>query len=208
MRIWSESFADGGSMPGRLALGKPDPQAHVTFSDNLNPHLGWAELPAGTRSLVLVCHDSEVPTRADDVNREGRTVPYDLPRAEFFHWVLVDLDPSGPPIAEGEFSRGVTAKGKPGPAGARGTRSGLNNYTQWFEGDPDLGGSWFGYDGPGPPWNDERVHRYHFTLCALDVARCPIEGVFDGASVRRAIEGHVLGQAAISGTYSIYDKAR
>ena len=26
-----------------------------------------------------------------DVNKEGRSVPASLPRASFFHWVLVDI---------------------------------------------------------------------------------------------------------------------
>ena len=30
-----------------------------------------------------------------------------------------------------------------------------------------MGGTYRGYDGPAPPWNDQRVHRYHFTLFAL-----------------------------------------
>ncbi|MFX7329241.1 hypothetical protein ABTI69_20860, partial [Acinetobacter baumannii] len=88
---------------------------------NRNPHLAWSDLPAGTRSLVLICHDPDVPTRPDDVNQEGRTVPASLPRCDFTHWILVDLAPTGE-IAEGEFSSAVTACGKPGPAGPRGTR--------------------------------------------------------------------------------------
>ena len=32
-------------------------------------------------------------------------------------------------------------------------------------------GDYYGYDGPCPPWNDELVHRYVFTLYALDVPR-------------------------------------
>jgi hypothetical protein len=66
---------------------------------------------------VLICHDFDVPSRGDDVNQPGREVPAELPRVDFFHWVLVDL-PAGPgALAEGEFSRGFTARGKPGPAG-------------------------------------------------------------------------------------------
>ena len=69
---------------------------------------------AGTKSLVLVCHDSDVPSKPDNVNKEGVTVPADLPRVDFFHWVLVDLDPAGAPLAEGEFCDGITPTGKDG----------------------------------------------------------------------------------------------
>ena len=103
----------------------------------------------------------------------------------------------------------MTPRGKEGPEGGpRGTRQGLNSYTQWFQGDPNLEGEYFGYDGPWPPWNDSRVHTYHFTLYALDVERCPVSGKFDGEAVRKAIEGHVLGQARLTGTYAIYPQAR
>jgi Raf kinase inhibitor-like YbhB/YbcL family protein len=208
MRLWSDSFKDGEAIPPRYAFGKPHPETHVQLSDNLNPHLAWADVPAGTKSFVLISHDVDVPTRPDNVNKEGVTVPADLPRADFYHWVLVDLPANLSRVEEGAFSKGVTPKGKPGPEGPKGTRHGLNNYTQWFEGDAGMRGSYFGYDGPGPPWNDELVHHYHFTLYALDVSRCPVEGRFTGPDVLAAIEGHILARASIVGTYAIYPKAR
>jgi Raf kinase inhibitor-like YbhB/YbcL family protein len=208
MQLRSDSFNDGGAIPARYAFGKPHPENHVQLSDNVSPHLAWAGAPAGTRSFALICHDVDVPTKPDNVNREGVTVPADLPRADFYHWVQVDLAADRSSVAEGEFSNGVTAKGKGGPEGPQGTRQGLNNYTQWFEGDPDMGGDYYSYDGPGPPWNDELVHHYHFTVYALDVEKAPVEGTFTGPDVLKAIEGHVLDQAAIVGTYAIYPNAR
>jgi Raf kinase inhibitor-like YbhB/YbcL family protein len=82
-------------------------------------------------------------------------------------------------------------------------RHGLNDYTGWFAGDSDMEGKYFGYDGPGPPWNDELVHRYQFTVYALDVPRLTIEGEFNGADVLAAIQGHVLDEATITGTYTL-----
>jgi hypothetical protein len=79
----------------------------------------------------------------------------------------------------------------------------LNNYTDWFAGDADMEGKYYGYDGPCPPWNDSIMHHYVFTLFALDIERCPLEGEFGGAGVRSAIEGHILAQASITGTYSL-----
>ena len=203
MRIWSDSFKNGEPIPAKCAFGKPNPQAHVEWSDNKNPHLAWSELPAETKSLVLICHDPDVPSRPDDVNQEGKTVPADLPRVDFYHWVFVDLSPRSSSITEGEVSSGVTPRGKSGPQGPRRTRQGLNNYTQWFAGDKDMSGDYFGYDGPCPPWNDSIVHHYHFTLYALDRERCTVEGKFGGPEVLKAIEGHVLGKASITGTYSL-----
>ena len=203
MELWSQSWTNGEVIPERFAAGRLDGSAGVTFSDNLNPHLAWRDVPAQARSLVLICHDFDVPSVGDDVNQTDREVPADLPRVDFFHWVLVDLPPEPAQIGEGEFCRGFTAHGKRGPAGPRGTRQGLNDYTGWFAGDPERAGQYFGYDGPFPPFNDSLVHHYVFTLYALDVQRLPLEGVFTGAQVRAALADHVLEEATLSGTYTL-----
>ena len=160
-------------------------------------------MPAGTQSLVLICHDFDVPSRGDDVNKTDREVPADLPRVDFFHWVMVDIPPAIGAIEEGEYSRGFTARGKPGPATAHGARHGLNDYTGWFAGDPQMAGQYFGYDGPFPPFNDSLVHHYVFTLYAVSVDRLAVEGAFTGAQVREKLAGKVLGEATLSGTYTL-----
>ena len=203
MRLWSDTLVNGEPIPERHAAGRLLEGGGVAFSDNVSPHLAWADLPAGTRSLALVCHDFDVPSRGDDVNRDDREVPADLPRVDFFHWVLVDLPPLPGAIAEGEFSRGFTARGKPGPATLRGARHGLNDYTGWFAGNAEMAGEYFGYDGPFPPFNDSLVHHYVFTLYAVALARLPVEGHFTGAQVREALAGHVLAEATFSGTYTL-----
>lgn len=203
MKLTSRSFGNNQRIPAEFAFCAPDPKSHVALSGNRNPDLSWSDLPAGTKSLALVCHDYDVPSKPDDVNQEGRSIPASLPRIDFYHWVLVDLDPGSGAIKAGEFSDGVTARGKPGPDGPRGTRQGVNDYTMWFAGDKDMSGNYFGYDGPCPPWNDSIIHHYVFTLYALDVARCPVQSIFKGADVLAAIKGHVLGQAQLTGTYSL-----
>ena len=203
MKLVSSGFQNNGAIPGEYAFCVMDPVKHVAMSRNCNPPLSWSEVPAGVRSFVLLCHDYDVPSVGDDVNREGRTIAATLPRVDFYHWVLVDLPADVHSIAAGEFSDGVTAHGKPGPAGPRGTRQGINDYTAWFAGDPDMAGNYHGYDGCCPPWNDEILHHYVFTLYALDIARCAVEGVFKGPDVRAAIQGHVLAEATLTGVYSL-----
>jgi len=211
MRIWSESFGDGGEIPSECAFAVIDPETHVKLSSNRNPHIAWDEVPAGTQSLVLICHDPDVPSEGTDVNKEGRTVPASLPRVDFFHWTLVDIPVCLKSLAEGMFSDMVTPHGKPGPLVPftikNGTehqlRHGLNDYTGWFANDPDMAGEFYGYDGPCPPWNDERVHTYIFTLYALDIAHLPLEGQFTGAEARLAIQGHILDEARMFGVYSL-----
>ncbi len=203
MKLTSTSWLNGDRIPTRFAAGRLAAGTGVEFSDNINPHLAWSDLPASTRSLVLICHDFDVPSRGDDVNRTDREVPSDLPRVDFFHWLLVDLPPVAAQIQEGEFSQGFTPGGKPGPQAARGTRQGLNDYTAWFANDPKMAGKYFGYDGPFPPFNDTLVHHYVFTLYALSVPKLPLEGEFNGLQVRQALAGRVLDSATFSGTYTL-----
>ena len=202
MKLTSSSWTNGDRIPPRCAAGRSNSDG-VGCSDNLNPHLAWAELPAGTKSLALICHDFDVPSSGEDVNRDDREVPVELPRVDFFHWVLVDLPPVPSEIAEGEYSRGFVARGKPGPQTLRGARHGLNDYTGWFAADAEMSGQYFGYDGPFPPYNDSLVHHYVFTLYAVSVARLPVEGAFTGAQVRAALHGLTLGEATYSGTYTL-----
>jgi Raf kinase inhibitor-like YbhB/YbcL family protein len=203
VHLMSSSFGHGQRIPAEFAFGAPDPVEHVRLAPNRNPHLRWTGVPSTARSLVLLCVDTDVPTRPDDVKKEGRIVAADLPRTNFTHWVMVDIAPTVSEIAAGSVSDGVTARGKREPPGPAGSRQGLNDYTLWFAGDAAMGGKYFGYDGPCPPWNDTLLHHYHFVLYATDLARCPVEGDFTGQQVKDAIAQHVLAEARLTGTYTL-----
>jgi Raf kinase inhibitor-like YbhB/YbcL family protein len=208
MKLSSRSLADGQPIPGEFAFAIPDPAEHVRLSANRNPHLAWEEVPEGTQSFAIICVDPDVPSRGDDVNQGDREVPADLPRVDFFHWLLFDLPADTREIAAGAHSNGVTPHGKPGPQAAQGMRHGINDYTGWFAGDDDMRGDYFGYDGPCPPWNDSIVHRYIFTVYALDVPTLEVTTPMNGAAVRQALGGHVLGQASLAGTYTLNPRLR
>ena len=198
MRIWSQSFQDGQPIPAEFAMGTPE-----GFGGNRNPQLGWDGIPQSTLSFALLCVDPDAPTVPETVGREDMEIPEDQPRADFVHWVLVDIPPEVCVIEAGSASDGITPKGKQAPPGPRGSRQGLNGYTDWFAGDADMGGDYYGYDGPYPPFNDARVHRYYFRLFALDVARLELPDRFTAADVLKAMASHVLGEAAVHGTYTL-----
>lgn len=203
MKLTSSSFNDGQKIPGDFAFCTPDLAHHVCLGKNLNPQLGWHDVPPATQSFAVICCDPDVPSKGDDVNQEGRSVPAALPRVDFFHWVLFDLPASLNEIRPGEFSSDVTPRGKPGPAAAHGARQGINDYTGWFNSDNDMRGDYYGYDGPCPPWNDEIRHRYIFTVYALDVAKLPADGKLTGQQLRDAMQGHILGEASLTGIYTL-----
>lgn len=208
MKLTIDGFDDNAPIPGDFAFGLPDADQHLRLGPNRNPGVRWQDLPEGTRSLVLVCVDPDVPSKPDDVNQEGREVPTDLPRVDFYHWVMVDIDPAAGGIKAGACSDGITAGGKKNPPGPEGARQGLNDYTAWFEGDADMGGEYYGYDGPCPPWNDRLRHRYEFRLYATDLERVPVDGAFRGPDVEQAIKGHVLAEAVCTGLYTLNPEVR
>lgn len=203
MKLTSTSFQPDQAIAEKFAFAAPDPILHVRLTDNHNPHLKWSDAPAAARSFALICVDPDAPTKPDDVNQEGRTVPANLPRADFYHWVMVDIPAQTAEIKAGECSSGIVAGGKRELGGPPGSRQGVNDYTGWFASDPDMKGTYRGYDGPCPPWNDERVHHYNFTVYALSCARAPVDGDFTATQVLQAIRPHILAQATLTGTYTL-----
>jgi hypothetical protein len=208
MQLTSKSFPKGGSIPGEFAFVKADLSNHAALSLNRNPHLAWSDVPLGTKSFVLICHDSDVPSRRDDVNKEGREIPSKLPRVNFFHWILVDIPAKIREIAAGDHSDGITPRGKSGPVAPGGMRHGINDYTSWFAGNTNMEGEYYGYDGPAPPWNDLLLHHYTFTLYALDVPHLNVYGKLTARNVLDALSDHILAQASLTGTYSVNPNVR
>jgi len=95
------------------------------------------------------------------------------PQRTWVHWVLVDIPPD---------AGGLPGEAKPLPAGCR---EGLNDWKRT------------GYGGPCPPIGR---HRYFFKLYALDT-RLPQLSQPTKAELEQAMNGHVLGQAVLMGTY-------
>ena len=201
MNLISSSFDDGQPIPPKYAFCNAG--ADGGFSHNKNPHLRWVGDPVSTRSFAIICHDPDVPAYGDGVNTPGETVEHDRERADFYHWVLVNIPADVSEIPEGALSDGVTAGGKATGSCDFGIQ-GINSYTDWFAGDDDMGGTYGGYDGPCPPWNDERLPHYHFTLYALDTDDLDLDdsGDFTAPDVIDAMKGHVLAETSLVGTYT------
>jgi Raf kinase inhibitor-like YbhB/YbcL family protein len=97
------------------------------------------------------------------------------PRMTWVHWVLYDIPVSATGLAEAVSPDSLPA----------GTGQGLNDWKRT------------GYGGPCPPIGR---HRYFNKLYALDVVLGDL-GNPDKALLEQSMEGHVLGQAVLVGTY-------
>ena len=102
----------------------------------------------------------------------------DAPRKTWVHWVLFNVA-----APTRELNEGVPAQ-ESLPGGAR---QGKNDFGK------------VGYGGPAPPRG--KPHRYFFRLYALDTTLDLSAGA-SKADLIKAIEGHVLGEAALMGTYA------
>ncbi|MGK5080616.1 YbhB/YbcL family Raf kinase inhibitor-like protein [Janthinobacterium sp. HLX7-2] len=210
MKLWSETFRDGGLIPAECAFAEIDPASRVRLAGNRNPHLAWDEVPNGTESLALFCIDPDAPQDASLVNRDDQVLPLAAPRGDFYHWSLLDVPPAMRAIDAGQFSSGVTPRGKSAAtipwldgSGPFILRQGINDYALWFAGDVDMAGDYYGYDGPCPPWNDARIHHYIFRLYALDVPCLALPARFTGAQAHAALYGHILDEAQLVVAYSL-----
>lgn len=138
------------------------PTAYTCEGRNLSPPLTWSNLPAGTRSLVLIIDDPDAPDPA-------------APKITWVHWLLYNIPASQQNLEEGAGSRAL-------PEGVReGVGSGRKR----------------GYAGPCPPIGS---HRYFHKLYALDTV-LPELASPDRKRLESAMNGHVIGQAVLIGTY-------
>jgi Raf kinase inhibitor-like YbhB/YbcL family protein len=97
------------------------------------------------------------------------------PRMTWVHWVLYNLPPASTGLAEA-----VRPDALP-----KGTRQGKNDWGRT------------GYGGPCPPIGR---HRYFHKLYALDIVLSDLKQPAKPA-VEQAMQGHIVAQAALIGTY-------
>jgi len=97
------------------------------------------------------------------------------PKMPWVHWVLYNLQASSNGLPEAVVPSHLPP----------GTKAGLNDWKRT------------GYGGPCPPIGS---HRYFHKLYALDVV-LPDLGAATKAKIEQAMQGHVLAQATLIGTY-------
>lgn len=202
LTVTAEGISKGKAIPADYAFCVPADQGHVTLGPNKSPKISWAAGPPKTQSYAIIMVDTDAPSVATDVNKEGKTIPSKLKRVRFYHWALVDIPASVTSLDIGADSDGVTAGGKPSGPAKVGVR-GLNDYTAWFASDEKMKGNYAGYDGPCPPWNDTRRHHYHFVVYALDVPTLGLSGTFRAPDALKAMRRHVIAKGETAGVYAL-----
>lgn len=182
-------------IPEKYAYCVPDAAEGSKPGPNKNPHISWSAGPLGTQSYAVLMYDGDVPQDFTDANKKGKTIPVKVPRKLFTHWVLVDVSPETHAIEEGVDSNGVVEGGKPVGATTYGVR-GKNDYAKYFS------GTFGGYDGPCPPWNDEMPHKYVFAVFALNIPHLTLPDNFDGPAAMTEIAKHTLATGVTTGMYT------
>ena len=103
MKLTSPAFQPNAAIPARFTCDGAD----------VSPELNWSDLPAGTKSLVLIVDDPDAPDPR-------------APRMTWVHWVLYNLPPTAAGLPEAVASAALPA----------GTGEGLNDWGRTGYGGP------------------------------------------------------------------------
>ena len=191
LKLTSSAFSDGGEIPRKYGYEQ----------ENVSPPLKIENIPYGTKSLTLIMDDPD----AMNVVIAGKK-PFKDP---YVHWVAYNIKPyknrtepnspftssieifeskptSTPPITKDEINWSYLSQFITEQYGERFCMLGVNG---WDE---------FAYGGPAPP---DKTHTYVFKLYALKIELGGISLVTK-ADVEKAMEGHIIEQTQLTGTYA------
>jgi Raf kinase inhibitor-like YbhB/YbcL family protein len=162
MKLTSTRFPPGSTIPVEF----------TGVDQDISPPLAWSEIPAGTKSMAIVCDDPDAPSRARP-----------RPEGPWVHWVLYNI-----PADETQIAAAVPRVAEPSqPMGAR---QGVNDFA-----DDNIG-----YRGPMPP-KGSGPHRYFFKIYALDQKIDLPAKEANKNSLLAAMQGHILEQAELMATF-------
>ncbi len=121
LQVSSPAFVEGGRIPAK----------HTGEGEDTSPPLEWSNVPNGTRSFAVICHDPDAPV----VSFGGYG---------FVHWVLYNLPGTTTSLPEGvsDYATGPSSFGKPGYGGPMPPNGhGTHRYFFWvlaLDREPDL----------------------------------------------------------------------
>ena len=96
MQLTSPAFAPRGNIPRK----------HTGEGEDVSPALAWSQVPDGTRSFALICHDPDAPLVAGG-------------EFGFTHWLAYNIPGSASGLEEGTSvpTSGASGFGRPGYGG-------------------------------------------------------------------------------------------
>jgi Raf kinase inhibitor-like YbhB/YbcL family protein len=106
MKVTSSTFTDGGTIPESMVYN-----GFGLSGGNRSPQLTIDEVPEGTKSFAIVCHDPDAPTSGG-----------------FYHWVMFNIPGATTSLAENT--------GASEPAAALGATLGHTDYGETQYGGP------------------------------------------------------------------------
>jgi Raf kinase inhibitor-like YbhB/YbcL family protein len=201
LTVTAEGIGSDDYIEPEFAFCIPAAKGHAKEGPDKSIGLSWSKGPEGTKSFAIIGVDTDVPTDFNDAGKEGKTLPADMKRKDFYHWVLFDIPATKRMIPAYTDSQAVVQNGKSELKTPYGTR-GVNDYAGYFA-NSERKGVYAGYDGPCPPWNDEKIHHYHFKVFALDVKSLGLSGPVTGGQAMEAIKKHTLAEGEIVGLYTL-----
>lgn len=121
MTLSSPAVADGGAIPAR----------HTGEAEDVSPAVSWSDVPEGTKSFAVICHDPDAP-----LVKPGTY--------GFVHWVLYGIPGNVNELPEGcgDYAQGVNDFGNTGYGGPMPPKGhGTHHYFFWLlalDAEPDL----------------------------------------------------------------------
>lgn len=112
LKLVSSGFEPQGNIPTK----------YTGEGDDVSPPLSWSNVPDGTRSFALICHDPDAPLVTPGAYG-------------FVHWVLYNIPASVTQFAQGEpgYTRGTNNFGKVGYGGPMPPEGhGVHHYFFWI----------------------------------------------------------------------------
>ena len=201
LKVQVDALKSGHQISTKYGFCMADGKGNAMAAPDRSPRIAWSKGPAGTKSYAVMLYDTDSPAEHRELmNQKGQMLTAAVKRKVFIHMVVVDVPFNVLSLVEGAESDGRVVHGKQAPAkiGVHGA----NSFTQATAANAALKGTYYGYDGPCPPWNDQNAHHYHFAVYALSVPSLGLSGDFGGEAALAAMQGKVLAQGELLGLYS------
>ena len=185
-------------MPHKTAIGEryalcvPTAEGKSAPGENRRPTIAWTGAPKATDSFAVFVMDPDVPADFTDAGKDGKIITEAAARQDFFHYGVVKIPASETQLVGGAADE-ETATGMPLM-----NDLGANNYVT-----PPTA-----FGGPCPPWNDARLHHYHFIVLALG-KDAPVTLPSDQPETAKQVfdrlitSEHLLAKGVAIGTYTL-----